>query len=63
MREKVIRAKMGEGCSRQKEQQMQSPEAGTSLGYSREMRKACAFGEEASVGESYREGKKRGQII
>lgn len=31
MREEVVPAKMGEGCSGPKEQQMQSPEAGTSL--------------------------------
>lgn len=36
MREDVVLAKMGEGCSGQKEQQMQSPEAEMSLECSRE---------------------------
>lgn len=36
MREQVIHVKMGKGCSRQKEEQKQSPEAGTSLECSRE---------------------------
>lgn len=36
MREKVIHAKMAEECSRQKEEQVQSPEAGTSSEHLRE---------------------------
>lgn len=36
MREKVIHAKMAEECSRQKEEQARSPEAGTSFKHSRE---------------------------
>lgn len=36
MREKVVHTKMAKECSRQKEEQVRSPEAGTSSEHSRE---------------------------
>lgn len=52
MREKVVHTKMAKECSRQKEEQVRSPEAGTSSERVQGRQKeGCATGEEASVGE------------
>lgn len=47
MREKALRAKMGERCSRQKERQVQSPEAGRSSECLREAEGGLCGREEA----------------
>ena len=52
MRQKALRAKMGERCSRQKERQVQSPEARTSSECLREAEGGLSGREEASVAES-----------
>lgn len=63
MRGKAVQAQRAEGSSRQKEQQVQSPEAGMSSEHSRETEGGLRSWKDAALGKSCRQWGEKGQII